>query len=90
MEIELYSFIKSNCDITGDGADELFFGYERFQSIAKNHWLWNYPYYIRYFLRGLDRLVFNDKFINECVLSSSPGDSHFGLHSKQSKNFYNS
>ena len=75
--------------LSGDGADELFFGYERFQSIAKNHWLWNYPFYIRYFVRGLDRLVFDDKFINECVLSSSPGDSHFGLHSKQTKDFYN-
>ena len=75
--------------LSGDGADELFFGYERFQSIAKNHWLWNYPFYLRYLLRGLDRLVFNDKFINECVLSSTPGDSHFGLQSKHSKDFYN-
>ena len=75
--------------LSGDGADELFFGYERFQSIAKNHWLWNYPFYVRYFLRGLDRLIFDDKFINECVLSSSPGDSHFGLHSMQTKDFYN-
>ncbi len=75
--------------LSGDGADELFFGYERFQSIAKNHWLWDCPYYLRYFLRGLDRLIFDDKFINECVLSSSPGDSHFGLHSRQTKDFYN-
>ena len=43
----------------------------------------------RYFVRGLDRLIFDDKFINECVLSSSPGDSHFGLHSKHNKYFYN-
>ena len=74
--------------LSGDGADELFFGYERFQSIAKNHWLWNYPFYLRYLVRGLDRLVFNDKFINECVLSSSPGDSHFGLQSKHTNAFY--
>ena len=75
--------------LSGDGADELFFGYERFKSIAKNHWLWKYPYSLRYFVRGLDRLILNDKFVNECVLSSSPGDSHFGLHSKQSNYFYN-
>ncbi len=75
--------------LSGDGADELFFGYERFQSIAKNHWLWNYPFYLRYLIRGFDRLIFNDKYINECVLSSSPGKSHFGLHSRQSTKFYN-
>ena len=76
--------------LSGDGADELFFGYERFQSIAKNHWLWNYPYYLRYFIRGIDRLIFDDKFVNECVLSSTPGDSHFGLHSKHLMIFMNS
>ena len=30
-------------------------------------------------------MVFNDKYINECVLSSTPGESHFGLHSNQPK-----
>ena len=79
---------KATVILSGDGADELFFGYNRFQSIAKNHWLWNYPFYLRYFLRGIDRLIFNDRFINECVLASSPGKSHFGLHSKNSINFY--
>ena len=56
--------------------------------IAKNHWLWNYPFYLRYFVRGLDRLLLNDKYINECILASCPGDSHFGLHSKQTEDFY--
>ena len=74
--------------LSGDGADELFFGYERFQAIAKNHWLWNYPFHLRYFIRGLDRLLLNDKYINECVLANCPGDSHFGLHSKQTGDFY--
>ena len=74
--------------LSGDGADELFFGYERFQAIAKNHWLWNYPFHLRYFIRGLDRLLWNDKYINECVLANCPGDSHFGLHSKQTGDFY--
>ena len=81
---------KVSVILSGDGADELFFGYERFQSIAKNHWLWNYPYYLRYLIRGIDRLIFDDKFVNECVLSATPGESHFGLHSKQTNKFYNS
>ena len=75
--------------LSGDGADELFFGYERFRSIAKNHWLWKYPYVIRYLTRGFDRLLFNEKFINECVLSAYPGLAHLGLHSHQPKDFFN-
>ena len=66
--------------LSGDGGDELFFGYERFQSIGKNFNLWSAPYVVRYFLRGLDKLIFNEKHLNECILSRSPGDSHFGLH----------
>ena len=68
--------------LSGDGADELFFGYDRFRSISKNHWLWFWPYHFRYFIRGLDRLVFNDKYINSCALSKTPGDAHFGLQSR--------
>ena len=68
--------------LSGDGADELFFGYDRFKSISKNHWLWPYPYQLRYLIRGLDRLVFNDRYINECVLSKNPGLAHFGLQNR--------
>ena len=75
--------------LSGDGGDEIFFGYERFRSIAKNYWLWNYPFFFRYLVRGIDRLVSNEKYINECILSSTPGEAHFGLHSHQSKNLIN-
>ena len=68
--------------LSGDGADELFFGYDRFRSISKNHWLWFWPYQFRYLIRGLDRLVFNDKYINSCALSKTPGKAHFGLQSR--------
>ena len=66
--------------LSGDGGDELFFGYERFQSIAKNYTFWRAPYIFRYLLRGLDKVIFNEKYINECILSKNPGASHFGLH----------
>ena len=72
MEIEPY--IKVTVILSGDGADELFL-LRTFSINCQNHWLWLSLLY-KIFVRGLDRLVFDDKFINECVLSSSPGDSH--------------
>ena len=71
--------------LSGDGGDELFFGYERFQSIAKNYHYWRMPFALRYILRGLDKIIFNEQNINECILSDTPGDSHFGLHSHVSR-----
>ena len=68
--------------LSGDGGDELFFGYERFRSIAKNHSLWGFPYWIRYLTRGIDKLCFNERHYNECVLASSPGVANKGLHSR--------
>ena len=68
--------------LSGDGGDELFFGYERFQSIAKNHWLKKLPHSLKYLLWGLDKLTFNSSYINDCILYKSPGKAHFGLNSR--------
>ena len=68
--------------LSGDGGDELFFGYERFISIAKNHWLWKQPYLIRYFVRGMDKFFLDEKYVNDCILFNNPGEAHFGLHNR--------
>ena len=73
---------KVTVALSGDGGDELFFGYERFQSIAKNHWLKKLPYSMKYLLWGLDKLTLNTSYINDCILYKSPGEAHFGLNSR--------
>ena len=80
---------KTNVTITGDGGDELFFGYERFISIAKNHWLWKQPYLIRYFVRGMDKFFLDEKYVNDCIKSTyvSPFGKYLILFEKKIKNF---
>ena len=73
---------KVTVALSGDGGDELFFGYERFQSIANNHWLKELPYSMKYLLWGLDKLTLNSSYINDCILYRSPGEAHFGLNSR--------
>ncbi len=62
--------------LSGDGGDELFFGYERFQSVVKNRKFINYPYWIKYLLYGTDRVFWKNRHINSGVLLESSGMSH--------------
>ena len=68
--------------LSGDGGDELFFGYERFWSIAKNIKLQKYPFIVKYFIYGLDKILTNNKNFNSACLSKSISNSHFYLHSR--------
>lgn len=72
--------------LSGDGGDELFFGYERFYSVYKNL-KWNFiPKKLRYFVYGIDKIVTKNKNVNECLLEGKLSNAHQGLHSRTIEN----
>ena len=68
--------------LSGDGADELFFGYERFWSVAKNIHFQDYNKKIKYILYGLDKFFFDNYHINSLLLYENQCSAHFDLHSQ--------
>jgi len=68
--------------LSGDGGDELFFGYQRFESILKNRNFLNLPYSLKYLMYGADRVLFRNKHINSGVLFNKSGLFQMDLHSR--------
>ena len=74
---------------SGDGGDELFFGYERFWSIGKNIKFQHYPSILRKGIYGFDKYTTGNKRINDVVLNAKQSNAHEGLHSRFKANWLN-
>lgn len=68
--------------LSGDGGDELFWGYERFTSLEKNFGWHKLPYALRYGLYGFDKLIFRNKYVNGALLFDSPAQAHQSMHNR--------
>ena len=68
--------------LSGDGGDELFFGYERFWSIGKNINYQHLPYLFKAGIYGFDKYFAKKKFVNSNLLSDSQSKAHQGLHNR--------
>ncbi|WP_431135827.1 asparagine synthase (glutamine-hydrolyzing) [Psychroserpens mesophilus] len=75
--------------LSGDGGDELFFGYQRFESVSKNKKWFKLPKSLRYLAYGLDKILFHKKHINEVLLQEDLAQAHQGLHSRFSDEHLN-
>ena len=71
--------------LSGDGGDEMFFGYERFWSIGKNIPFQHWPSLARKALYGFDKYTTGNKRLNSVLLSNSQSFAHQGLHSRFNK-----
>ena len=68
--------------LSGDGGDELFFGYERFWSIAKNLNIQNLSYFTKYILYAFDKIFLDNWNFNSNCLFVNQGMAHFNSHSR--------
>ncbi len=71
--------------LSGDGGDELFFGYERPLSLLKNGQDFRYPWLIRYGLYASGRLGLIPPR-SEVIAAHTPGDYYYGVNSRMNEN----
>jgi asparagine synthase (glutamine-hydrolysing) len=75
--------------LSGDGGDELFFGYERFWSVAKNLRFQHFPEPLRKAIYGIDKIATSNKNVNSLLVLARQGQAHENLHSRFSSHWLN-
>ena len=68
--------------LSGDGGDELFYGYPRFWTLGKNSSLRSLPKSIRKGLYAADKLLTKNRNVNDTILDGDLGYNHKVLHSR--------
>lgn len=68
--------------LSGDGGDELFFGYERFWSVGKNISYQGFPTLLRKGIYGLDKVLSSNKNVNSLLTLAKQSAGHESLHSR--------
>jgi len=68
--------------LSGDGGDELFFGYERFWSVGKNIKYQQHPRLFKKAIYGADKYISGNKNVNSVLLAKYQGQAHQDLHSR--------
>ena len=75
--------------LSGDGGDELFFGYERFWSVAKNIRYQHLPNTVRKAVYAADKVLNKNKYTNSLLTLGCQAQAHESLHSRFSNTWLN-